>query len=102
MTTTRIIRHPAQLTQPRERAVHCVYCQLDTWNPCAQCDKHCECKPPKCQWYVLCENDATIAEPHPTLGMVPACKRCSAYVNDNDDLLCACGDEICSGCKAMG
>jgi hypothetical protein len=82
MTMTRIIRHPAQLTQPRERAVRCNYCQVDTWNPCAKCDTHCKCEPKKCEWFPLCGNEATIAEPHPTLGMVATCKRCSDYMND--------------------
>ena len=31
----------------------------------------------KCQWFALCENDATRAELHPTLGAVPICNSCS-------------------------
>ncbi len=31
-----------------------------------------------CKWFLLCENLATLTEPHPTLGDVPICARCHA------------------------
>lgn len=33
-----------------------------------------------CQWFALCENEATTTEPHPILGNVPICARCKAKV----------------------
>lgn len=34
------------------------------------------CDRVECRWFVNCDNYATHAEPHPTLGSVPACDRC--------------------------
>lgn len=31
----------------------------------------------RCQWFALCENEATTTEPHPVLGNVPICQRCA-------------------------
>lgn len=36
----------------------------------------------KCQWFTLCENDATTTEPHPVLGDVPICQRCQDTVRN--------------------
>ena len=33
-----------------------------------------------CQWFLLCENEATTTEPHPVLGAVPICGRCADKV----------------------
>lgn len=30
-----------------------------------------------CQWFALCQNDATMIIEHPTLGGVPTCDRCA-------------------------
>jgi hypothetical protein len=35
-----------------------------------------------CQWFALCENDATQTRPHPILGDVPICDRCAARVDE--------------------
>jgi hypothetical protein len=34
-----------------------------------------------CQWFALCENEATTIEPHPILGVVPICDRCKALID---------------------
>lgn len=34
--------------------------------------------PARCQWFALCENEATGTTPHPVLGDVPTCPRCAA------------------------
>jgi len=31
----------------------------------------------RCEWFLLCKNQATKTEPHPILGEVPICERCS-------------------------
>lgn len=31
----------------------------------------------KCQWFLLCKNDAVTTRPHPILVSVPICKRCN-------------------------
>jgi hypothetical protein len=31
-----------------------------------------------CEWYALCDQKATTMQPHPILGGVPTCARCSA------------------------
>ncbi len=31
----------------------------------------------KCEWFLMCENEATGIVPHPTLGPVPTCQRCA-------------------------
>lgn len=36
-----------------------------------------------CEWFLLCENEATTTEPHPILGDVPICERCAAKVKAN-------------------
>lgn len=33
-----------------------------------------------CEWFALCENEATHHEPHPVLGDVPRCDRCAKVV----------------------
>lgn len=33
-----------------------------------------------CQWFARCDNPATTALPHPTLGSVPCCQRCADKV----------------------
>lgn len=33
-----------------------------------------------CEWYLLCTNVATRTEPHPTLGEVPICDRCTEKI----------------------
>lgn len=30
-----------------------------------------------CEWFAMCTNEATHEEPHPILGNVPCCDRCS-------------------------
>lgn len=35
---------------------------------------------PECQWWLLCENQATTQRHHPILGMVPICQRCDEKV----------------------
>lgn len=37
--------------------------------------------PVQCQWFALCDHDATQLEPHPILGQVPICDRCKAKVD---------------------
>jgi hypothetical protein len=32
----------------------------------------------QCEWFALCDNDATGFESHPILGDVPICDRCRA------------------------
>ncbi len=32
---------------------------------------------PVCEWFALCANPAIREEPHPILGAVPICDRCS-------------------------
>ena len=34
-----------------------------------------------CQWFALCDNEATTTRPHPTLGDVPICESCDDKVN---------------------
>lgn len=34
----------------------------------------------QCQWFALCENEATTTRPHPILGDVPICQRCDEKV----------------------
>lgn len=36
--------------------------------------------PLRCEWFLLCENDATTTRPHPVLGAVPICARCNAKI----------------------
>lgn len=31
-----------------------------------------------CEWFALCDNEATTEMPHPILGAVPICERCKA------------------------
>jgi hypothetical protein len=33
-----------------------------------------------CQWFLLCTNPATSTMPHPILGAVPICQRCTDKV----------------------
>jgi hypothetical protein len=33
--------------------------------------------PVDCAWFAWCENEAVMTEPHPILGDVPICGRCS-------------------------
>ena len=34
----------------------------------------------KCEWFLLCDNDAVKKREHPILVEVPICKRCDALV----------------------
>jgi hypothetical protein len=34
----------------------------------------------KCQWFLLCENEATTSRAHPILKAVPICERCDAKI----------------------
>lgn len=38
----------------------------------------------RCQWFALCDHDATLTVPHPALGDVPACARCAALADPDD------------------
>lgn len=31
----------------------------------------------KCEWFLLCENEAIGVSPHPVLEFVPVCRRCA-------------------------
>lgn len=33
-----------------------------------------------CQWFALCDHEATTTRPHPILGDVPICDRCDKKV----------------------
>lgn len=33
--------------------------------------------PTPCEWFLLCDNEATMTRPHPVLGDVPICQRCN-------------------------
>ena len=33
----------------------------------------------KCQWFLLCPNEATTTQAHPILGDVPVCNRCKEF-----------------------
>lgn len=35
----------------------------------------------RCEWFALCENEATHDEPHPVLGSVPCCDRCATFAS---------------------
>lgn len=37
-------------------------------------------EPKICQWFLLCENEATTTLYHPILGAVPTCERCAEKV----------------------
>jgi hypothetical protein len=39
---------------------------------------------PRCDAFVLCENEATHEQPHPILGHVPCCDRCARLITDED------------------
>jgi len=30
-----------------------------------------------CEWFIMCDNPATMTRSHPSLGEVPICKRCN-------------------------
>src|SRR3954469_12091660 len=34
-----------------------------------------------CEWFALCENEATILVPHPVLDTVPCCDRCASKLD---------------------
>lgn len=34
-----------------------------------------------CQWFALCDREATQSVPHPVLGDVPTCDRCASFAN---------------------
>jgi len=36
----------------------------------------CETEKMTCEWFLLCDNEATQTEPHPIVGDVPICDRC--------------------------
>ena len=38
----------------------------------------------KCQWFLLCENQATMTRPHPILGNVQICQRCNDKIDKLD------------------
>jgi len=35
-----------------------------------------------CEWFLLCENEATTTRSHPILGDVPICDRCDKKVEN--------------------
>jgi len=37
---------------------------------------------PRCQWFALCDREATHIRRHPVLGNVPICPRCAARVEE--------------------
>ena len=37
--------------------------------------------PQRCEWFALCENQATHDEPHSSLGSVPCCDRCATLAD---------------------
>lgn len=39
--------------------------------------KPLENPPQECQWFLLCDNEATVQIEHPILPDVPACQRCA-------------------------
>lgn len=39
--------------------------------------------PQKCEWFLLCENEATCKTPHPILKWVPTCERCAKFVEES-------------------
>lgn len=41
--------------------------------------------PIACQWFAKCDHQATVMEPHPILGAVPTCERCSAFIHDKKE-----------------
>jgi hypothetical protein len=34
-----------------------------------------------CRWFLFCGRPATQTRPHPTLGDVPVCYRCAAFID---------------------
>lgn len=40
-----------------------------------------------CEWFARCQRNATTLEPHPVLGAVPTCDRCSAFIHEGEEKL---------------
>ena len=45
-----------------------------------------EPEPTECQWFYLCDHEATRTEPHPILGDVPICQRCTDKLRRIEDM----------------
>ena len=48
-----------------------------------QCDAWIESGQAMCEWFALCDHEATGTLPHPVLGDVPICDRCRARATDD-------------------
>jgi hypothetical protein len=41
----------------------------------------------RCQWFALCDHEATVQVRHPVLGLVPTCDRCVARMGLQADVV---------------
>jgi hypothetical protein len=59
-----------------ETGCECGLLICDDCRPYHECDGGSD-EMPKCEWFLMCKNDAAGTADHPVLGRVPICERCA-------------------------